>query len=247
MKNFWLFWVIWVSILLSACSLNNTVIEDNIVSWDKSILENVLVDDSDIIDRDELLWTISYEDLSQLEIDSLLLMRQEEMLARDVYDFLYEKWGQKTFDNISDSEQTHMDTVWYLLNKYGIEDPIDSSMPWIYQSEELQSIYNELIDQWSKSLLDALIVGATVEDLDIKDLQDFLLEVDNEDIILAYQNLLKWSRNHLRSFIKQIERNGGEYSPQFISLDDYNAIIWAYQENYMVNSKGKNNWMWKHK
>lgn len=243
MKKFRLFWVIWVSILLSACSLNRPIIEDNILPLE----ENVVVDTSDIIHEHELLWTIASGELSEIELDSLLQMRQEEMLARDVYDFLYVKWGQKTFDNISNSEQTHMDTVWYLLDKYWIEDPIDISIPGVYKSEELQSIYNDLITQWSKSLLDALIVGATVEDLDIKDLQNFMLEVDNEDILLAYQNLTKGSRNHLRSFVRQIERNGGEYSPQFISVDDYNAIIWASQENYIVDVKGKNMWMWNHK
>ncbi len=175
MKKVWLFWVIWVSILLSACSLNSPVVEDNTISLE----DNVVVDTSDIIHEHELLWTIASGELSNIELDSLLQMRQEEMLARDIYDFLYVKWGQKTFDNISDSEQTHMDTVWYLLTKYWIEDPIDASISGVYKSKELQSIYNNLISQWSKSLLDALIVGATVEDLDIKDLQDFMLEVDN--------------------------------------------------------------------
>ena len=248
MKKIWLFGVIWVSVLLSACSLNEIVVEDDFVLWEtEDTLENIVVDDSDIVDEHKLLSIIASGDLSQDEIDSLLIMRQEEMLARDVYDFLYVKWGQKIFDNISDSEQTHTDTVLYLLDKYDIEDPIDINKPGVYESQELQSIYNDLIEQGSKSLLDAMIVGTTVEDLDIKDLQDFLLQVDNEDIILAYQNLLKWSRNHLRSFVKQVERNGGEYEPQFISNDDYLSIIWNSQENYMVDSKGKNNWMWKHK
>jgi len=71
--------------------------------------------------------------------------------------------------------------------------------------------------------------------------------VDNEDIILAYQNLLKWSRNHLRSFVKQIDRNGWKYSLQFITQEDYDLIIWASQENYMVDSRGKGMWNGNHK
>ena len=56
--------------------------------------------------------------------------------------------------------------------------------------------------------MDALIVGATVEDLDIKDLIDLLNKTDNPDIILVYNNLNKGSRNHLRAFIAQIESLG---------------------------------------
>ncbi len=41
----------------------------------------------------------------------LLYMREEEKLARDVYDYLYEKWNAIIFDNISNSEQIHMDRV----------------------------------------------------------------------------------------------------------------------------------------
>ncbi len=51
----------------------------------------------------------------------------------------------------------------------------------------------------------------------------------------------------MRSFIKQIERNSWAYEPQFINIDEYNSIILASQENYTVDVKGKNMWMWNHK
>ena len=68
----------------------------------------------------------------------------------------------------------------------------------------MQTLYDTLVEQGKYSLLDALMVGATIEDLDIKDLQEFSSQIDNEDILLVYSNLERGSRNHMRSFIKNI-------------------------------------------
>ncbi|NCB02187.1 MAG: DUF2202 domain-containing protein, partial [Spirochaetia bacterium] len=56
--------------------------------------------------------------------EGILLMREEEKLARDVYLTLYEKWNLRTFSNIARAEQKHMDAVAYLLSTKGIEDPV---------------------------------------------------------------------------------------------------------------------------
>ena len=54
-------------------------------------------------------------DLSTTEAEALVFMREEEKLARDVYQLLYAQWGQKVFSNIAVSEQQHMDAVALLL------------------------------------------------------------------------------------------------------------------------------------
>jgi hypothetical protein len=66
---------------------------------------------------------IPASDLSPEETAALLFMREEEKLARDVYNTLYEIWGQPTFTNIAASEQTHMDEVKLLLERYSLADP----------------------------------------------------------------------------------------------------------------------------
>ena len=45
--------------------------------------------------------------LNQKEKDAIIHMREEEKLARDVYNFLFEKWEMNPFGNIRQSEQTH--------------------------------------------------------------------------------------------------------------------------------------------
>ncbi|MGF2410788.1 DUF2202 domain-containing protein [Ferruginibacter sp.] len=170
------------------------------------------------------------ESLSTAELNTLSLMREEEKLARDVYITLYNKWGVNIFTNISKSEQTHMDAILMLLNKYGLPDPVGSNAIGVFSNATLQNLYTQLVEQGSISLLDAYKVGATIEDLDIFDLNSALTTIDNQDIRLVYDNLTKGSRNHMRSFYKNILSLGSTYTPQYISQAAFDAIISSAME-----------------
>ncbi|MDP3667796.1 MAG: DUF2202 domain-containing protein, partial [Sediminibacterium sp.] len=63
------------------------------------------------------------------------------------------------------------------------------------------------------------------EDLDIFDLKNALINIDNQDIRLVYDNLTKGSRNHMRSFYKNVLNVGGTYTPQYITQAEFDAII----------------------
>jgi hypothetical protein len=179
-------------------------------------------------------------DLTEVEINGLLLMREEEKLARDIYLELYDKWNLQTFNNIASSEQTHTNAVKVLLEEYGVEDPVVSDERGTFTNKELASLYVTLIEKGQESLLEALIVGATVEDLDIKDLNELLEETTNEDIILVYENLRKGSRNHMRAFNRQIENNGGTYEAQYLSQDNIDSIVLGEQERGPILDEDSN-------
>ncbi|MCA9385440.1 DUF2202 domain-containing protein [Candidatus Dojkabacteria bacterium] len=201
------------------------------------------VDSHDHLYVDEYFKSLPKEELSQEEIDGLLLMREEEKLAHDVYITLYEKWGQNIFSNISKSEQTHTDMVASLLIKYDIEDPVKTNDVGVFQNTDFSKLYTELVEQGEQSLIDALTVGATVEDLDIKDLQTLMEQSDNQDIVTVYQNLTKGSRNHLRAFTRMLNRNGALYEAQYITESEYQEIIDTPSENgvfYDAKGKGRN-------
>ena len=175
---------------------------------------------------------LPHEELSEAETASLLLMREEEKLARDVYLTLGEKYELNVFTNIPRSEQRHMDRVGDLLAKYDVADPIVDDSRGKFENPELQKLYNDLIDKGSESVIAALQVGATIEDLDIYDLEKAMAnDVDNQDIMQIYQNLTKGSRNHMRAFSSQLEAHGGSYEVQFISAADYEAILASDQEH----------------
>ena len=165
------------------------------------------------------------EELSDVEVAALLKMREEEKLARDVYIAMYEKWNQNVFNNISKSEQRHMDAILCLINKYGLEDPVGDNGIGEFEDSGLQDLYNSLVDLGNQSLISALTVGATIEDLDIYDLIELSGEIDNQDILAVFNDLTKGSRNHMRSFYRQLENLGGSYTPQFISQELFDSII----------------------
>lgn len=163
--------------------------------------------------------------LSEDERHSLLYMREEEKLARDVYTTLYKKWGDAIFSNISESEQSHMDAILKLLVKYNLPDPAANNPIGVFTDESLQSLYNQLVTKGSTSLMNALIVGATIEDMDLRDIKEDLQTIDNSDIISVYENLLKGSRNHLRSFYSKILDLGGTYTPQYITQEEFDEVV----------------------
>ncbi len=165
-------------------------------------------------------------DLSDDEIAGLLFMREEEKLARDVYLSLHELWGQGTFANIAESEQTHTDAVKALLNQYGVEDPAATREIGDFADPDLQALYDQLMAQGSTSLDAALRVGAAIEEIDILDLKERISLTDKADIIQVYENLLAGSENHLRAFTSVIERKGGtSYQPDYLSQEAFDLIV----------------------
>jgi hypothetical protein len=175
--------------------------------------------------------------LTSDEIAGLLYMFEEEKLARDVYNALYALWGQRTFQNIAASEQTHMDTVKVQLDSNGIAAP--NSAAGIFSDPSLQALYNSLMATGSLSLADALKVGATIEEVDIVDLQSRIAQTANPDILMVYNNLLNGSYNHLRNFTTVLTRMTGEvYQPQYLSADLFQTIISSATGNGHGNGAG---------
>ena len=241
MKKTLTFFLLVGILFLGACTnqtKNNTSIlnKKDIQTNTQSQTDNFKwVDKSDFVNASALISSLPKEDLSNQERESLIQMREEEKLAHDVYLTLYKKWNLPIFSNITQSEQTHTNAIKALLKRYNIEDPVKSEDIGVFTSPRIQELYNSLVLQGEKSLLDGLKVGATIEDLDIKDLEDFMKIVNNQDIILVYQNLTKGSRNHLRSFVRLIKKNGGSYSPQYISSDYYNKVINSEMERNVIS------------
>ena len=110
----------------------------------------------------EQIDALPMETLSLEENESLLFMREEEKLARDVYLYLYSIWGDQIFINISDSEQSHTDAVLRLIEKYSLPDPAAEKSEGQFVNLTLQGLYDLLTAQGQASLIDALIVGAQI-------------------------------------------------------------------------------------
>jgi len=162
--------------------------------------------------------------LIQAEIDMLNYMREEEKLARDVYLAMYEHYTIPIFRNISKSEQHHMNQVLCLLQHYNLPDPASPDTG-VFNNSELQDLYDNLIEQGSVSLVEGLTVGATIEDNDIFDLETDMTNTANPAILNIFGKLSCASGNHIRSFSAWLENKGVTYVPQYISQEEYDAII----------------------
>lgn len=163
------------------------------------------------------------QEITKSDKDALLFMLEEEKLARDTYNYLYDVWGFRIFNNISNSEQIHMNEMSGLLELYGIPYTILDKGE--FSNRDLQNYYDAFAVDGKKSLDAALQIGATIEDLDIVDLERYKNASTNSTILASFNRLQCGSRNHLRSYVSNIERGGQSYTPQFLSTEAYNSII----------------------
>jgi hypothetical protein len=162
--------------------------------------------------------------LTEVEKNDLLFLREEEKLARDIYIYGYNKYQNTVFNSISQSEQKHMDNVLSILNQYDIPDPASTQIG-VFNNAALQSLYNQLKSQVDISAPESLKVGATIEELDINDIDDFIANTSNSKILNMYDKLNCGSKNHIRSFTDQLKAVGITFVPQFITLEEYNTIL----------------------
>ena len=168
--------------------------------------------------------SVSTTSLSKLEKDTLLWMREEEKVARDVYSTLYGVWNQSVFSNIASSEQNHMDAILKKIEKYRLEDPALASIG-EFSNDALQTLFDNLVSAGRQSYVDALIVGATIEDMDILDLMNAIEETNELDLKTTYQSLLEGSKNHLRAFVGLLRDQDINYEPQYITQELFEAIL----------------------
>jgi hypothetical protein len=168
-------------------------------------------------------------DMDEPETEDLRYMREEEKLARDVYLTLDEYWGDQTrvFERIAASEETHTDTVNYLLDKYDVEDPVVNDVVGAFTNPELQALYDQLVRKGANSFIEALYVGALIEEVDMEDIVAAIDRTDERAIILAYSNLLDGSKNHLRAFVSGIEDQGLHYEAQVLDPEEVAVILEA--------------------
>lgn len=159
------------------------------------------------------------------EKSGLILMREEEKLALDVYAVFSQQWGGRPFSNIVRAEQMHMDAVGNLLKTYKLTDPIKGLKPGEFTDPKLRKLYSEMIAEGKKSRVAALRIGAQIEDLDIYDLWRLSKETTKQDILGVYKMLTDGSKNHMRAFVSNLERSGDSYRAMYISQTELDQIL----------------------
>lgn len=179
----------------------------------------------------------------------LIFMREEEKLARDVYLTLGGFYPSLAlFDKIDDSEQRHTDTMKAKLDQYGIPDPSTSDVVGVFTGADygwyFTEKFGELVAWGSLGALQALYVGAFIEELDMHDIvqcPEVIVDTDNgidegecgmaytdeKALIKSYGKLLDGSKSHLRAYVAQIEKTIGEgnYVAQYLTQEEVDEIL----------------------
>jgi hypothetical protein len=138
--------------------------------------------------------------LTQEEAEALLFMIEEEKMAMDIYDTLYEATGITTFDKISDSESKHYNTLLNLAENLDLDTSSLSTDAGLFENDEIQSLYDSLIEKGLLSDSDAIEVGIAIEETDIADLIESIESTDIATIENIYNHLLEASQHHLSVF-----------------------------------------------
>jgi len=180
----------------------------------------------------------------------LVFMREEEKLARDVYTRLGMIYPDSAvFGKIDDSEQRHTDAVKEMLTGYAVEDPSTNDNTGVFTGADYGDYFTEkyvyLVDKASVSELDALYVGAFIEELDMHDIHrcpSVIVEQDNgvdseaecgldytdqPDIITLYESLIEGSESHLQGYVRAIEAiiGKGAYTAQVLTQEEVDEIL----------------------
>ncbi|HMS50641.1 MAG TPA: DUF2202 domain-containing protein [Candidatus Saccharibacteria bacterium] len=135
--------------------------------------------------------------------EQLLYLIEEEKLAHDVYSVMYQKYGANVFGNILQSESTHQGRILTLLQARNITDPRSNEIG-VFKDKDLQTLYNQLIEQGNKNASEAYRAGVAIEEKDIADISAQLATATDQDVIAALESLRSGSENHLRAFNRQL-------------------------------------------
>ena len=212
-------------ILLSGISLSSCNSNDELSAGMTANLVNVDNEGTTLISSDGLKTATTGTDAITGSLsDWLKFMREEEKLAHDLYIAFSELYTVPVFNNIPRAELNHMNAVLTILTTYSIEDPA-STENGVFNNADLQALYNTLLAKGKVSLVEALKVGALVEETDILDLAKVYELNPGGDLTALTEALMLGSRNHLRAFARVLKVNGVVYTPVALSFDDYTAIV----------------------
>jgi len=151
-------------------------------------------------------------ELSPEEAEGIILMRQEEKAARDIYIVLGQTWNLGIFENIAAAEQKHMDAMKRLIDRYALEDPVVSDEVGVFSNPVFQQMFDDFTAQGQLSIPEAYLAGQTVELQDIAALEDQLAFVDNTDLIQVYTKLKEASLKHYNAFLIHITTSSSNFN-----------------------------------
>jgi hypothetical protein len=163
--------------------------------------ETTISQEDSVITEEEEATTDSTVDTSTLA-EMLTFIVQEEKLAHDLYVQLASTSGAQQFQNVLNSESTHISLVQGLLTTYNIVDPTVGLAEGEFVNQDLQALYDSLLASGSIDRAGAIAAGIAVEEKDIADIEVMLASELPSDVVSVLERLLSGSQNHLAAFLR---------------------------------------------
>jgi hypothetical protein len=117
-----------------------------------------------------------------------------------------------------------MDQAKALIDKYDLQTPV-SDEHGLFSNQTLMGYYTDLLSKGRQSPQDALEAAAAFEEISIVDLERELTAANAEDVRIVYEGLLAGSRKHLRSYVRDLQERGVQYSPQYLSQEEFEETV----------------------
>jgi len=165
--------------------------------------------------------------LSTAETNALIVVHENQKLSLFVYDSLYAIWGINPFGNIRSAESLHVSFLNDVADNYALEletnEPGNSAAT--FTTPQAETIYQESISKGSLSVVDALKMGARLEEMSLQVLHNAKAVTIKSDLLHTFDILAMGSKNNLQAFNRRLKMYGITYEPGFLEQKDFRNII----------------------
>ena len=148
---------------------------------------------------------------------------EEERMAGELYRAFGEKQVAPPFQNIPRAEARHQELLVSLANRAGL-GATGPAQAGHYETPAMQTRYDTLLARGRISLIEALKVGALVEEQDIADLRALTATTNDSELKAAATMLEEGSRHHLGAFVRNLRAQGVEYVAQVLTPAELAAL-----------------------
>jgi hypothetical protein len=144
--------------------------------------------------------------VTPVQIEDLVFMANEEKMAHDVYVAFAELYDVPTFERVAESESIHQLAVDTVLERYGIENSTTDLPVGEFSNDDIAALYDQLIEQGSASLDEALAASVLIEQTDVADLAERMAGIEESapDVFAMYAHLQTASEHHRAAFERQL-------------------------------------------
>lgn len=151
-------------------------------------------------------------------------MYDQEKLARDLNLKFSQRWGERIFANIAESEQRHMDELAVMIVHYDLSALIETDEIGVFGDDRHSEAFSELSSRGEQSLLEALRATAYLEEWDIKELNGDIESIAEQPLLDTFSRVLAGASNHLRVFVAKMSGLGYTYQAQMLTQSDVDLI-----------------------